>query len=293
MPEPQQQFVAGDPRRLPGALAVSGYRSSGLPEGAHLGVPSATVTFIFSLDGPVVLADTAPDLRAGRAARVDVLVAGLQSTATHVARPCHQKGLQLAIDPLAARALFGVPAAELATSASDLFDPGPWARELWHLLGESTSWQHRFDAVAGVLATRAARAGRDRSAGKAPDPVAAAAWRLLRGSGGAVSMDTVAGEVCLSGRALRTRFRREFGIGPKQAARLMRFDRAVTSLTSAARTGRPVSLARVAADCGYADHAHLTREFRGYLEQSPTSWLAHESRNIQAGGHARGSELSS
>lgn len=286
MSEPQQQFVAGDARRLPGGLAVSGYRASGLPEGVHLGVPSATLTVVLSLDGPVVVADTASDLRAGRAASLDVVVAGLQSTATHVAQPSHQEGVQLAIDPLAARALFGVPAAELAASATELFEPGPWARELWHALGETASWQHRFDLVAGALATRA------EAATAAPDPAAAAAWRLLRRSGGAVPMDTVAHEVGLCGRALRTRFRREFGIGPKQAARLMRFDRALTTLTTATRAGRPLSLARVAADCGYADHAHLTREFRGYLEQSPTSWLAHESRNIQAGGHTRGPEWS-
>ena len=45
------------------------------------------------------------------------------------------------------------------------------------------------------------------------------------------------------------------------------------------------ALAQVAAEVGYSDQAHLTREFRQMTGCSPTQWLAGERRNNQDGGH--------
>ena len=45
------------------------------------------------------------------------------------------------------------------------------------------------------------------------------------------------------------------------------------------------TLAQIAAEGGYADQAHLTREFRQMAGCTPTQWLAEERRNIQDGGH--------
>ena len=36
------------------------------------------------------------------------------------------------------------------------------------------------------------------------------------------------------------------------------------------------SLATIAADCGYADQAHMAREWRALAGASPTQWLADE-----------------
>ena len=281
--EPRQEFVTGDASRLPGGVRLIGYRSSGLSEGVHLGVPGATLTFILSLDGPVRAADGEAELRAGRSVGLDVLLAGLQDQATYVVRPSHEEGVQLAIDPLAARALFGVPAAEISASMASAFDPGRWGRDLWQHVGETPTWQGRFDVVSQALAHRG-HTRADDCVGPRREVVGA--WRLLTRSRGAIGIDDLARAVSLSTRQLRQEFVREFGVGPKAAGRLMRFEHAMGRMTAAIRAGRTPSLAGVAADCGYADQSHLSREFRGYLAMPPSLWCEQERRNIQVGGHA-------
>ncbi|HWV37343.1 MAG TPA: helix-turn-helix domain-containing protein [Vulgatibacter sp.] len=60
-------------------------------------------------------------------------------------------------------------------------------------------------------------------------------------------------------------FRREVGLAPKLLLRLLRFQRAVAALSS----GPLASLAAVTQDAGYADQAHLTREFRALAGITP------------------------
>ena len=76
----------------------------------------------------------------------------------------------------------------------------------------------------------------------------------------------LADEVGWSRRHLTDRFTDEFGVGPKQATRIERFTRARTLLSS----GRTVADAAVS--CGYADQAHLTRDFRALGGCTPTQW---------------------
>jgi transcriptional regulator GlxA family with amidase domain len=80
-------------------------------------------------------------------------------------------------------------------------------------------------------------------------PEVARAWQLLIRTGGAMPASALADEVGWSGRHLADRFRRETGLTPKAAARVVRFDRARRLL--AAGTGRSElpRLADVAAEC--------------------------------------------
>jgi AraC-like DNA-binding protein len=87
----------------------------------------------------------------------------------------------------------------------------------------------------------------------------------------------LAGEIGWSPRHLTDRFRRETGLRLKEAARVVRFDRARRRLTP----GTP--LAGLAADSGYYDQAHLAREFRELAGCSPSRWLADEFTFVQAG----------
>ena len=66
------------------------------------------------------------------------------------------------------------------------------------------------------------------------------------------------------------RFATELGVAPKVAARLIRFE------TARMRLGT-VPLARLAAEHGFADQAHLAREFRELGGAAPT-----EFPNLQA-----------
>jgi AraC-like DNA-binding protein len=88
-----------------------------------------------------------------------------------------------------------------------------------------------------------------------PDPlVAAASWRL--GDPRARSA-SVAWDLGVSERHLRRLFLDSVGYGPKTLQRVLRFRRFLGRLDAA---DGDVELAALAAECGFADQAHLTRE---------------------------------
>ena len=74
----------------------------------------------------------------------------------------HQEGVQLALDPLASRALLGLPAGELGlvTDADDVL--GPLSRDLRERLGETSAWQltSLFSAELGLSPGAACRLAR-------------------------------------------------------------------------------------------------------------------------------------
>ena len=94
---------------------------------------------------------------------------------------------------------------------------------------------------------------------------------MIRCGGGRTQVAGVASDVGWSTRHLEQRFRGELGITPKAAVRITRFERSV----DAARDPRR-RLADVAADCGYADQAHLAREWRDLAGLPPSRWRAED-----------------
>jgi AraC-like DNA-binding protein len=88
-----------------------------------------------------------------------------------------------------------------------------------------------------------------------PDPAMARAAALLHDP--AARAEAVAAEVGLSERQFRRRCQAAAGYGPKTLQRVLRFQRFVQVLDAAPA---PPDLATVAAQAGYADQAHLTRE---------------------------------
>jgi len=92
-------------------------------------------------------------------------------------------------------------------------------------------------------------------------------------------IENLAREVGWSRRHLAERFRREVGLAPKAAARVIRFERACDRLFV---PGRP-PLARVAAETGYVDQAHLSRDFRELAGIPATAWLAERPAEVVPG----------
>ena len=90
-------------------------------------------------------------------------------------------------------------------------------------------------------------------------------------SGGRVAIGALAKELSCSRKHLTLRFRHEFGVSPKLLARIFRFDRAVRLIGA----GRVAGLADLAAASGYADQAHLSREFRIFAGSAPMAFLRH------------------
>jgi AraC-like DNA-binding protein len=98
-----------------------------------------------------------------------------------------------------------------------------------------------------------------------------------------VSVAHTADDVGYSRRRLHTLVRDEVGVSPKVYQRLGRFAGAHARLRRAA-IGGEVSVAAVAAESGYADQAHLAREWTELAGCSPTEWLRREFPIVQATG---------
>jgi AraC-like DNA-binding protein len=254
---------------LPYAGGLSGYRQCGVAPGRHLGLPSPYLTLIFTMDEPLVVTGH-PDPRQP-AGSYDALVGGLHLTPATIVHDGWQSGVQVSVDPLGCRALFGRPAAELAqldVDASAVLGTVV-VDEITDRLRTAPDWPSRFAAVDAVLA-RQLRRHRDRDVA----PEVAYAYRRLTRDGRPIT--AVAGEVGWSARYLTDRFRAEVGLRPKQAARIARFDRARRALRPAGR------LADIAAGHGFADQSHLIREFRAFAGCTPSQWLADEFGFVQA-----------
>jgi AraC-like DNA-binding protein len=267
-----------------------GYRQRGVAPARHLGLPAPYLTMIITLDEPMHLAQPVDPTLGPATFRA--LIGGLHAQPVEVVHHGAQSGIQLSINPLAARALFGVPAGELVDL--DLHADaviGTAADELWERLSSAGSWSSQFTVLDQMLQGRITAAGQ--VAVGSPAPVCAA-WGLLNATGGTIGVAALAREVGWSPRRLEQAFAREIGMSPKQAARVIRFDRTRRALQVRAfgsaswgtgrATGDPLDLARLAADHGYHDQPHLIREFRSFTGLAPTRWLAQEFGNVQAGG---------
>jgi AraC-like DNA-binding protein len=282
-PERTWEFVTAPPRGAPGVTSMVGYRALETPGELHRGMPSSTLTFIVSLDDGVEAAESAEALPAARPN--PLVLGGLQVQAAHVRQRRGQAGVQLAVHPLAARALFGMPSAELNSAGFDgAIVLGRRGMELVERVGDAARWQDAFALIADYLAT--ARERREHSTVR---PEVAHAWHLLQRSRGRAPVNAVAEQVGLSPRHLATLFRGEVGRAPKTVAMLMRFEHATARIAESVRRRAAIDLAAVAVDTGYSDQAHLSREFVRFAGAPPRRWVAEEFRNIQDGGHTLGS----
>jgi AraC-like DNA-binding protein len=264
---------------LPYVAWCTGYRQAGVGPAVHRGLPSPWLTMIVTLDDPLVIARH-PDPRQPASAH-DFLLGGLHTAPALVTHDGRQSGIQLALTPLGARVLLGLPAAELASidvEAADVL--GRLAGEVRERVLAAPDWPGRFAVLEEVLAgrLRAAQA----SGSPVPRPEVSYAWDRLQRSRGAVSVADLAAETGWSPRHLGEQFRAETGLSPKAGARVVRFDRARRRLLGRqAEVGRVV-LADLAAECGYYDQAHLARDFRDLAGCPPSVLLAEELRNVQA-----------
>ncbi|MGH9226202.1 MAG: helix-turn-helix domain-containing protein [Acidimicrobiales bacterium] len=250
-----------------------GYRIDSAEPGVHRGLPSRHLTFIVSIGDPIdVVAQTDPRQPPDR---YRFVAGGLQASAAAIACGRHQEGVAVALTPLGSQALLASPARalwNLSIEAADVI--GPPAAELWERVNAAPTWDGRFAACDDVLLRLA---GARRSRPPATDDTLAAAWDLLVVTGGGIGVADLAAEVGWSRRHLANRFSGEFGLAPKLAARVVRFERARRLLQRPAR----LSIATVAATCGYYDQPHLTRDFVELAGCPPGEWLATEFPSVQ------------
>lgn len=243
----------------------TGYRTDPGPRAVHQGVASPYLTLILCLDGAVeLLANADPARPPGTFA---AMVAGLHDAPARIAVGEPQTGVQLRLTWRGARALLGLPARELAGDTVDLAGVlGRRVEPLRERLAEQPDWASRFALLDAALADLAA----DGPGEHAVRPEIGYAWDRLEETGGNLRIGELADEVGWSRRHLGELFRAETGVSPKTAARLIRFERARARLAGPGRA----PLAMVAADAGYVDQAHLSRDFRDLAGLTASEWLA-------------------
>ncbi|MCW2717831.1 helix-turn-helix domain-containing protein [Pseudonocardia sp.] len=257
------------PALRPWVSTCTGYRTEAGPPGVHHGVPGAHLPFLLCLDGVVAMLTSAdPAKPPGRYA---ALVGGLHDRPALIAQGEPQTGIQLRLTWRGARALLGVRAGDLAGDVVDLGALlGSRAGRLLDRLASTPTWPERFAVLDAELGALAARGRGDREV----RPEVGYAWHRLEETGGNLRIADLAAEVGWSRRHLAEHVRAETGLAPKAAARVIRFERACDRLRGASRP----SLAEVAADGGYVDQAHLSRDFRDLAGQTATAWIAERTR---------------
>ncbi|MDX3427893.1 MULTISPECIES: helix-turn-helix domain-containing protein [unclassified Streptomyces] len=241
-----------------------GFDLRGFPAGVHCGPPGRMLTTVISLSDPLEMAagvdDESPVNRFGSVAGGPMC----RSVAIH--HDGRQHGVQVSLTPLGARAVYGMPAAALAHQLVPLDALlGALGVELTDRLRAATSWTARFAVLDEVFLLAVGRGG-DRVPRVRPE--VAEAWRRLVAARGRVQVGAVAAELGWSRRYLTERFRGEVGLSPKTFARVLRFEHAHELATA----HDPLPWAAVATASGYADQAHLVRDWGEFTGRSPTVW---------------------
>jgi AraC-like DNA-binding protein len=231
------------PAALAGVVQCLWRRERWRPPDSDLGVlPDGRVDVIWAADGEVVVAG--PQRRPlGRPLPPELVVVGVR--------------FPIGIGP----PLLGVPAHELADMHLSLeaIDTRPAAL----LLHDLVAIEDPAEAPARIARAVARRVDSHWAA----DPVVRRAATLLQDPRARV--ERVARELALGERQLQRRFRELVGYGPKTLQRVLRFQRLLGALDlGSEQTG---GLARIAAEIGYSDQAHLTRETRELAGHSPVS----------------------
>jgi AraC-like DNA-binding protein len=190
--------------------------------------------------------------------------AGLTAGPALIRAPGSAACVQIDFTPLGARAFFGGAVSDLAgrmVSLSDLGDPA--LQRLREALAETADPAARLSLAENFTLARIAR-------GKAASKPVAAAYRAILAQGGRLRIQALADAMGWSRKHLAARFADEIGVSPKTVARLARFAEA---RRMAQAPGAP-GWAGIADASGYADQAHLAREFRALAGLSPTEWSA-------------------
>jgi AraC-like DNA-binding protein len=255
-------IAAPDARLRPGVVRYSGFVARSDVETVRREVPGAIVPVIIAFDAPYRVsgaegAATAMRGAAGsRDARggFDSFLAGMTSRPVLVEAGTVERCIQIDFTPPGMRRLLGVPMELVANRVLGLEELlGPAACELAERLFEaggadSGGWAARFRLVDELLLARL----------RATEPVVAEvewAWRQLVRSEGRVRVTALTSELGWSRKRLGAAFRSEIGLPPKTVARVLRFDHARRRLGAGERA------VSVAVAAGYADQAHMVREF--------------------------------
>ena len=247
---------------------VAGSESTALPL-VRRELPSEIAPVIFNFGAPFRVFDSSDP---SRFVEQSSFATGAFDSYVLVGSTGSYSCLQVNFTILGARFFLGMPLRNLANQviALDQVLSAP-GRRLVEDLGNDDDWAARFDRLDREIMARISTAN-------VPPTMSWAVNQLVRRHG-QLSIGTLAEETGWSHRHLVRQFTEEIGLTPKVLARVLRFGQAAERLVRT--TGG--HLADIAADCGYYDQAHFTRDFRAFAGVTPTELLA--SRLPNRGGY--------
>jgi AraC-like DNA-binding protein len=189
---------------------------------------------------------------------------GMRGASLAIQQPGYLDHFAIRFRPAGLAPFVSAPLGELTQHCWDM-------RELWtdgagefeQRLADAADDAARVVAADTFLLQRLARARRDAE-------LALHAARLLSAGHGQLSIERLAASHGVSYKRLERVFARDVGLSPKHFARVARVQRALELATTQPRA----PLARLAAESGYADQAHFTREFSRLIGLPPRAFLA-------------------
>lgn len=227
-------------------------------------VASIVVPLIVSFGDPFALigaGETVPEMRGS-------FVAGLYDRWVDIAMPRESRAMQINLTPLAARRVFGVPLHDVLNRSVDLEALfGAAGRSLVEQMGNAKSWPARAELLDAFLLQRLHQAPRLSSHVEQ-------SWRALVTTHGNLRIASLNASTGWSPRRLGDAFRDAVGMTPRHVGTVLRFQRATSLVNATAASAKRVHWSTIAAECGYADHAHLTRSFRQFAGQTPSEYVA-------------------
>ena len=176
----------------------------------------------------------------------------------------------------------GAAPSVLGMPASELVDLTIGADELWGPAAERIGEQVASAATPEEAAAALEAAAFARAAEIAPDPVVAGAAALLL-PGRTEDVASLPTELYVSERTLRRRVQAAIGLPPKVVHRMLRFQGFLA--LAHGRGGDPAELAMLAAEAGYADQSHLTRESLRLAGLSPRALMQESLEHCRRPGH--------
>lgn len=163
--------------------------------------------------------------------------------------------------PGAATSFLDVSASELVRSHVD-------AADVWH---DTTSLFDKLSSVSCDDAVRALDGYLQRIRRERPNAIlASTATALIERAHGSLSVAALVSALGVNERRLQRAFDEAVGLGPKQVSKVTRFRAAARQVSA----DRVESLSRIAADAGYADQAHFTRDFVALAGITPSEFRA-------------------
>ena len=259
MKETSWKYVAARPSQTLEAFgcAFGGFSEYSGASVQRLEPPAAAAVIVLCCGEPVSLQ---PALSRGSPARSSAFAAGFQVPAQCVTHSGVNDCVEIRLPPLAAYILLGGAMTEASRDPISLLDLAP--HPITILLDElraTSEWQRRLAAVDRFLARGLALSKRF------VPPELSWAWEALERSHGQVTISALTRSIGWSERHFITRFRAYFGVGPKTAARRLRFTRAFNLISM-----HPTAdLCMIASQSGFSDQSHMTREFRSLSGATP------------------------